>query len=71
MKYSAIRLRRINAGYEKVTDDLLEKLGIGSSAFYKLEQGVTKRPSAKLIARLAKVYGCTTDEIFKDLKITG
>lgn len=71
MKVTPIRMRRINAGYEKITKDLLKKLGIGSSAFYKLEQGATKQPSARLIVRLAKAYGCTTDEIFKDLKITG
>lgn len=38
--------------------------------FYKLEQG-HRTLSAELVARIAKAYNCTTDEIFKDFKITG
>ncbi|NFL86875.1 helix-turn-helix domain-containing protein [Clostridium botulinum] len=69
MKLTAIRLRRMNAGVE--TEEALEKLKISQSTFYKLEQGHGGTPSASLIKRLADAYGCTTDEIFKDLKITG
>ncbi len=69
MKLTPIRLRRINAGVE--TKEALEKLKISQSAFYKLEQGCEWTPSAQLIKRMADTYGCTTDEIFKDLKITG
>lgn len=70
MKITPIKLRRVNAGYEEITPSLLEALKISKSTFYKLEQG-HQSPSAELIARMAKVYSCTTDEIFKDFKITG
>jgi transcriptional regulator with XRE-family HTH domain len=68
MKLTPIRLRRLNAGLE--SKEAMEKLGITQSTFYKLEQGWTS-PSPQLIKRLADTYQCTTDEIFKDLKITG
>lgn len=67
MKLTPIKLRRINAGLE--TAQAVEKLEISRSTFYKLEQGWTS-PSPQLIARMAKAYKCTTDEIFIDLKIT-
>ncbi|MBY6932110.1 MULTISPECIES: helix-turn-helix domain-containing protein [Clostridium] len=70
MKLTPIRLRRLNAGLE-MDEFLLEKLKISKSTFYKLEQGWGGTPSASLIKRLADTYRCTTDEIFKDLKITG
>jgi DNA-binding XRE family transcriptional regulator len=68
MKITPIRLRRINAGLE--SGQAIEALGISQSTFYKLERG-WRNPSAQLIKRLANTYKCTTDEIFKDLKITG
>ncbi|MDS0525496.1 helix-turn-helix domain-containing protein [Clostridium sp. SHJSY1] len=68
MKITPIRLRRINAGFE--SDQAIEALGISQSTFYKLERG-WRSPSAKLIKRLADTYKCSTDEIFRDLKITG
>ena len=68
MKITPIKIRRINAGLE--TGQAAEKLKISMSTFYKLEQG-HQEPSARLIVRMAKVYGCTTDEIFRDFKITG
>ncbi|MCI6278091.1 MAG: helix-turn-helix transcriptional regulator [Clostridium sp.] len=70
MKITPIKMRRVNAGYEEITKPLLDKLKISKSTFYKLEQGWTS-PSAQLIKRLADTYQCTTDEIFKDLNITG
>lgn len=70
MKITPIKMRRVNAGYEEITEPLLDKLKISKSTFYKLEQGWTS-PSAQLIKRLADTYKCTTDEIFKDLKIRG
>lgn len=70
MKITPIKLRRVNAGYEEITQSLLDALKISKSTFYKLEQGWSS-PSPQLIARLAKTYNCTTDEIFKDFKITG
>lgn len=71
MKITPIRMRRINAGYSEIDDLLLDKLKITKSTFYKLEQGVGGIPSANLIKRIADTYGCTTDDIFSDLKITG
>lgn len=70
MKVMPIKLRRLNAGLSN-TDEVAEKLGISKSTFYKLEQGHGGTPSAKLIKRMSDLYGCTTDDIFKDLKITG
>ncbi|MCS4471139.1 helix-turn-helix transcriptional regulator [Clostridium botulinum] len=66
MKITPIKIRRINMGLD--TNKAVEMLGISKSTFYKLEQGHTT-PSAKLISKIAKVYECTIDEIFKDLKI--
>ena len=68
MKITPIRIRRINAGLD--TEEALEKLTISKSMFYKLEQG-HRTPSAELVVRIANAYNCTTDEIFKDFKITG
>lgn len=68
VKLTPIRLRRLNIGLE--SEDVIEALKISKSTFYKLEQGWTN-PSPQLIKRLADVYNCTTDEIFKDLKIMG
>ena len=69
MKLTPIRIRRINSGLD--ISEAVEKLKISKSTFYKLEQGCGGTPSANLIKRIADTYGCTTDEIFKDLKITG
>lgn len=68
MTIPKIKVRRINAGLE--TDEAVEKLQISKSTFYKLERG-WRNPSAQLIARMAKAYNCRTDDIFKDLNITG
>lgn len=68
MKLTPIRLRRLNIGLE--SEETIEALKISRSTFYKLEQGWTN-PSPQLIKRLAETYRCTTDEIFKDLKIKG
>lgn len=69
MKLTPIRLRRLNAGFAEI-DTVIEAIKISKSTFYKLEQGWTS-PSPQLIKRLADTYKCTTDEIFKDLNITG
>lgn len=70
MKITPIKKRRVELGLDN-TDEVAEKLGISKSTFYKLEQGHGGTPSAKLIKRISDLYGCTTDDIFKDLKITG
>jgi putative transcriptional regulator len=68
MKLTPIRLRRLNLDFK--SEYVIESLDISKSTFYKLEQGWAT-PSPKLIKRIAEIYGCTTDEIFRDLKITG
>lgn len=68
MKITPIKIRRINAGLH--TDEAVEQLKISKSTFYKLEQGHGS-PSPQLIARMARVYQCTTDEIFRDFNIRG
>lgn len=70
MKITPIKKRRIDIGLNN-TDEVAKKLGISKSTFYKLEQGHGGTPSAPLIKRISDLYGCTTDDIFKDLKITG
>lgn len=67
MKITPIRLRRLNAGVESC--EAMEVLDIAQSTFYKLEQGHLK-PSTGLIAKMSKLYGCSIDDIFKDLKIS-
>ena len=69
MKITPIKLRRLNLGMTD-TDEVSDKLKISKSTFYKLEQGHGS-PSPKLIARMARVYQCSTDEIFKDFNIRG
>lgn len=68
MKITPIKIRRINARLQ--VDEAIEKLKISKSTLYKLEQGHTG-PSTQLIARMARVYKCTTDEIFEDFNIIG
>lgn len=66
MKLTPIRLRRLDGGL--TSDEAIEALKISKSTFYKLEQGWAN-PSPQLIKRLSETYKCSTDEIFKDLKI--
>jgi putative transcriptional regulator len=65
MKITPIRLKRLNAGVD--TKIAAQKLGIKRSTVYKIERGLVK-PSRDLILRMSKLYGCSTDEIFKDLR---
>lgn len=65
MKITPIRLKRLNAGLEM--GQVIDALDISKSAFYKIEQGHLK-PSGDLIFKMSKLYGCSTDEIFKALK---
>lgn len=69
MKPRPIKLRRLRAGFLD-RKEVANLLGISERYLEYLECGV-KTPSAHLIARMAKVYKCTTDEIFKDFNITG
>lgn len=69
MKLTPIKLRRLNAGFSDI-EEVIKIINIKKSTFYKLEQGHAN-PSPQLIKRLADTYKCTTDDIFKDLNITG
>lgn len=69
MKLEPIKLRRLRAGFID-REEVANLLGISESYLGKLERG-DKTPSPKLIVRMAKLYRCTTDEIFKDFNITG
>ncbi|WP_338630602.1 helix-turn-helix transcriptional regulator [Clostridium baratii] len=68
MKITPIRMRRVKAELE--IDEAVEELKISKGMLYRIEQGISN-PGTKLIARMAKVYNCKVDDIFKDLKITG
>lgn len=68
MKLTPIRLRRLKLGFN--SEEVIELLDISKSTFYKLEQGWAN-PSPMLIKRIAEIYECTTDDIFRDLKISG
>lgn len=63
MKETSIRERRIKNKFSP--EYVMDKLEISKSTFYKLEEGY-QTPSAKLVIKFAKLYKCTTDEIFKD-----
>lgn len=69
MKLEPIKLRRLRAGFID-REEVANLLGISELYLGKLERG-DKTPSPKLIVRMAKLYRCTTDEIFKDFNITG
>jgi len=67
-KITPIRLRRMETGLN--TNEVIKALGITKSTFYKIEQGCLI-PSVELLKRIADIYCCTTDDIFKDLNIIG
>lgn len=69
MKSEPIKLRRLRAGFID-REEVANLLGITDLYLGKLERG-DKTPSAQLIVRMAKLYRCTTDEIFEDFNITG
>lgn len=68
MKITPLKMRRVSKGLDVV--DTYEALEISKSTFYKIEQG-HGMPSVRLIARMAKLFDCSIDEIYKDLGITG
>lgn len=69
MKSEPIKLRRLRAGFID-REEVATLLGISKLYLGKIERG-DKTPSAQLIVRMAKLYRCTTDEIFEDFNITG
>ena len=66
---SNLELGRLRAGFID-REEVANLLGISDLYLGKLERG-DKKTSPKLIVRMAKLYRCTTDEIFKDFNITG
>lgn len=67
MRSEPIKLRRVRAGFID-RKEVANLLGISERYLEYLECGA-RTPSVKLIARMSKLYKCTTDEIFKDFKI--
>lgn len=57
-----LRELRTNAGLRQV--DVAKKLDVDQAAVSKWENGETK-PSRKYHKKLAKLYGCTVDELLK------
>lgn len=53
---------RNNAGLRQI--DVAKKLDVDQAAVSKWENGETK-PSRKYHKKLAKLYGCTVDELLK------
>lgn len=45
--------------------EVAEKLGISSAAVYMWESGQTA-PTSKRLTAVAKLYGCTVDELLKE-----
>jgi transcriptional regulator with XRE-family HTH domain len=43
----------------------MEKLHVSDAAVYQWETGVTT-PSAKRLPEIAKLYGCTVDELLRE-----
>ena len=68
VKVNFLKTRRLKLGINST--DAAIAMKISKSTFYKLEGGHTS-PSAKLIARMARTYKCSIDEIYKDLNIVG
>ena len=66
MRTTPIRKRRKSAGLK--VDEAIKALGISKSSFYKIETGY-RRPSVKVIIKMAKAYHCSVDSIIKDLNM--
>lgn len=54
---------RIKAGLSVAT--VMKALGVSDAAIYMWETGVTI-PSGKRLPEIAKLYGCTIDELMKE-----
>ncbi len=61
-----LRLRTALNSTEALTQgDVAKKLGVGCSAVSKWECGLSK-PSVSKLPAIAKLYGCTIDELLAD-----
>lgn len=57
------RSARIKAGLSVA--EVMKKLGVSDAAVYMWETGETA-PTAKRLPEIAKLYGCTVDELLKE-----
>lgn len=57
------REARLRAGYSVA--EVTKKIGVSDAAVYQWETGIT-RPSCKRIPEIAKLYGCTIDDLLRD-----
>ena len=67
MGISEIRRKRLLLGYS--VEEVANKVDASISTIYKMEQGIYFNPRASFIKKLSILYGCTTDEILKDINI--
>lgn len=67
MRISEIKRKRLVLGYS--VEEVANKVGASISTIYTMEQGRYFNPRASFIKKLSILYGCTTDEIFRDLNI--
>lgn len=58
-----MRERRIAAGLRQL--DVAKKMDVDQAAVSKWESGET-RPSRKYHKKLARLYGCTVEELFEE-----
>lgn len=56
----AIARRRVEAGYTQ--EEVAEKLGLGSGAISRVEQGVAI-PTVVRLVELAELFGCSVDDL--------
>lgn len=60
-----LKERRVNSGLRQ--EDVAKKLNVGQGAVSRWESGETK-PVKKHRAKLAKLYGCTMDDLLSEAK---
>lgn len=65
---SHLKELRIKAGY-KTAKEITPLLGITPSAIYQIEGG-RKQPSVKLAIKMANLYNCSLENIFRPIHTT-
>ena len=61
----SFREQRIKAGLSVA--DVMKALSVSDAAVYQWETGVSM-PAGKRLPAIAKLYGCTVDDLFKEAK---
>lgn len=61
----SFREQRIKAGLSVA--DVMKALSVSDAAVYQWETGVSM-PAGKRLPEIAKLYGCTVDDLFKEAK---